>query len=209
MKTDTTGGTRERILEVALALFAKRGYSAVSIRDICAEVGIRESTVYYHFKNKRAIFETLQSCFSERVDSLFGRLTTAITDPSRLDEAFFRRVGEVYMEQFLLDGFCNGFLRALYMEQFGSEAARALYEKYVFVLPLRFQSGVFATLMRMGILPPGDSDYLAVTYYAPVFLYMQRDLFSGALTEEKIARFRRDTGRHIAAFVGEGAEEHD
>ena len=49
--------TREKILEVSLDMFAKQGYTAVSIRDICKKVGIKESSVYYHFKNKQSIFD--------------------------------------------------------------------------------------------------------------------------------------------------------
>ena len=49
--------TKERILDVSLELFSQRGYSAVSIRDICKGVGIKESSVYYHFENKQNIFD--------------------------------------------------------------------------------------------------------------------------------------------------------
>ena len=51
--------TREKILNVSLELFSQRGFSAVSIRDICKCVGIKESSVYYHFENKQNIFEAI------------------------------------------------------------------------------------------------------------------------------------------------------
>ena len=47
--------TKERILDISLQLFSQYGFSAVSIRDICGQVHIKESSVYYHFTNKRAI----------------------------------------------------------------------------------------------------------------------------------------------------------
>lgn len=40
--------TKQKILKVSLELFSRYGYSAVSIRDICRQVQIKESTVYYH-----------------------------------------------------------------------------------------------------------------------------------------------------------------
>ena len=52
------GNTKDRILEIALDLFSKRGFSAVSIRDISSTVGIKESTIYYYFTNKQDIFDT-------------------------------------------------------------------------------------------------------------------------------------------------------
>ena len=57
--------TKERILDVSLELFSQRGYSAVSIRDICKCVGIKESSVYYHFENKQNIFDVLLDRFYE------------------------------------------------------------------------------------------------------------------------------------------------
>ena len=51
--------TKESIEQVALDMFSKRGYHAVSIRDIGKAVGIKESSIYYHFKNKQAIMDSL------------------------------------------------------------------------------------------------------------------------------------------------------
>lgn len=39
--------TKQRILDVSLELFSQNGFSAVSIRDICRQVQIKESSVYY------------------------------------------------------------------------------------------------------------------------------------------------------------------
>jgi AcrR family transcriptional regulator len=39
---------RERVLEAAERLFARKGYTAVTLRDIAAEVGIRHTSLYHH-----------------------------------------------------------------------------------------------------------------------------------------------------------------
>ena len=52
-------GTKQTILDTALALFSQKGYTSVSIRDICGQIGIKESAIYYHFKNKQDIFDVL------------------------------------------------------------------------------------------------------------------------------------------------------
>ena len=49
-------GTKEKILKVSSALFSKYGYKATSVRKIASEVGIRESAIYNHYKNKEEIF---------------------------------------------------------------------------------------------------------------------------------------------------------
>ena len=45
--------TKERIVEEAFALFASRGFHAVSVRDIAAAVGIKDASLYNHFPASR------------------------------------------------------------------------------------------------------------------------------------------------------------
>lgn len=52
-------GTRERILRAASQLFARKGYTGTSTREIAAAVGIRQPSLFHHFTSKREILETL------------------------------------------------------------------------------------------------------------------------------------------------------
>ena len=48
---------RERVLDAAEHLFARRGYAAVTLRDIAEEVGIRHTSLYHHVPGgKEALF---------------------------------------------------------------------------------------------------------------------------------------------------------
>ena len=49
--------TKDKIFDAALDLFAERGYDGVSIRDIAAAVGIKESSIYKHYASKAEILE--------------------------------------------------------------------------------------------------------------------------------------------------------
>ena len=51
--------TKEIILFESLKLFADKGYDGVTVRDIAAEVGIKQSSLYKHYKSKQEIFDTL------------------------------------------------------------------------------------------------------------------------------------------------------
>ncbi|MDJ0909503.1 MAG: TetR/AcrR family transcriptional regulator [Woeseiaceae bacterium] len=51
--------TRERILDAAEALFAKRGFDGVTVRQIMSEAGADVALAYYHFKSKRDLFDAV------------------------------------------------------------------------------------------------------------------------------------------------------
>lgn len=51
--------TRERVLSVACALFARRGYQGTTIRLIADGAGVTEPAVYYYFPTKRELHDAL------------------------------------------------------------------------------------------------------------------------------------------------------
>ena len=58
-------GTKEKILKAARTLFSEHGYKGASVRKIASAVGIRESALYNHYKNKEEIFlEVSKEIFS-------------------------------------------------------------------------------------------------------------------------------------------------
>jgi AcrR family transcriptional regulator len=62
--------TRERILEVALDLFASDGYEKVSLREIAERVGVTKPALYYYFANKEELFLTLVEPILTRSEQL-------------------------------------------------------------------------------------------------------------------------------------------
>ena len=53
------GSTKDRIFSSAVRLFAEKGYHGTSIRDLASEAGIKESSVYNHYKGKEAILDAV------------------------------------------------------------------------------------------------------------------------------------------------------
>jgi TetR/AcrR family transcriptional regulator, cholesterol catabolism regulator len=51
---------RERILDAAAELFAKKSFAGTTTEEIANAVGELRGTVYYHFENKEAILEGIQ-----------------------------------------------------------------------------------------------------------------------------------------------------
>lgn len=63
--TAATGGTRERLLEAALEVFAEHGYEAATIREICSRAGANIAAVHYHFGDKRKLYEAIYGTLFE------------------------------------------------------------------------------------------------------------------------------------------------
>lgn len=198
------GDTKQKILDVSLDLFSQKGFSAVSIRDICAQVMIKESSVYYHFKNKQAIFDELLHHFEQVASDMMVRLEQSLSVQScSMEKLFYQTVCDTFFESYFMDNFCNKIMRLLLIEQFSNSEVQKIYDRWMFANPLEFQSKVFCTLMKIGIIPKSDSEYLAVKYYAPIYFFAQRWLFSGELSEEQKNSFRNAAYHHIEKFFAE------
>ncbi len=65
----TEKSTRQLILDAAARLFVERGYAGTSVRDIAAELGIANPSLYYHFKSKGEILGELLSAPLEVVET--------------------------------------------------------------------------------------------------------------------------------------------
>ncbi len=68
----TRVGTRGRILEAALEVFARKGYHGASVDDIVRASGTSKGAVYHHFPNKEAVFLALVDDFATRLAAAVG-----------------------------------------------------------------------------------------------------------------------------------------
>lgn len=90
-------GKREHILFAASKLFSERGFSNVSIRDICEQSDVTPPTVYYYFGNKERLFEEvifLNLSLKEFQDRLLQKVSQQQDPQKKL---------VVFVEHFLTD----------------------------------------------------------------------------------------------------------
>lgn len=62
--------TRERIRQVALNLFTDQGYEATSLREIAERLGVTKAALYYHFRTKDEIVQSLLHDQAAALDAL-------------------------------------------------------------------------------------------------------------------------------------------
>ena len=82
-KTDSTNDRRQRIVEIAAALFDKNGYHATTTGEIAAASGIAKPTLYHYFQSKDEILFCIHEQF---VDGLLQKYEAgAASDTSPRD----------------------------------------------------------------------------------------------------------------------------
>jgi AcrR family transcriptional regulator len=86
LKTRPNGAARQDILAAATNLFADRGFSGVTLRQIATKARVHVPAIYHHFTDKRALYVTC--C----VDTLStpSRNLAKILSPERSDEENIR-----------------------------------------------------------------------------------------------------------------------
>ena len=77
-------GTKERILETALELFAQNGYLGTSMNDIAARLGVTKAALYKHYAGKQEILERIV----ERMDRMDKERAEAYEMPETEPEGF-------------------------------------------------------------------------------------------------------------------------
>ena len=65
--------TRERLLDAAETVFRQRGVTRTSLAEIAAAAGVTRGAVYWHFKDKAALFHAMRDRATLPLDALFER----------------------------------------------------------------------------------------------------------------------------------------
>ena len=63
--------TKQKILESAIDLFAMKGYTETTIRELAAVVGVKEASIYNHFPSKNAILEYILEEYKQQITTVF------------------------------------------------------------------------------------------------------------------------------------------
>ncbi len=169
--------TKEKILSAALDMFSTDGYTAVSIRDIGKAVGIKESSIYYHFKNKEDIFQTLLDHGEQLAQIKKETFNHALYTVSKIECEKFIDTGISYIENYLLEHKIFKLIQMLVIEKQRNKEAAAIYHKLLFTTPLQHHKNVFDFMMNNGYVKKDNPDSLAAEYQA-IILYVFHKYFS-------------------------------
>ena len=178
------GNRKEEILIVALHLFARDGYEAVSVSQIAGELDMTKGALYRHYKSKRDIFD----CIVQRMEQQDSEQARQNEVPEESIEKVPEEYQNVSVEDFVgysksmfeywtEDDFASSFRKMLTLEQFRNEEMQNLYQQYLVSGPGEYVKDLFK---NMEIKNPEEE---AVKFYANMFFYYS--VYDGATDKTK------------------------
>lgn len=104
---------RKEILDVALELFSKKGYSGTSVDDICKKAKITKGGLYWHFSSKKEILNTLVAGLCNSQEEVWKNLENV-----EISDYTLREVGLSFIKSNLEFASRNRFYLVMEMESF-------------------------------------------------------------------------------------------
>ena len=156
MSTAQQVGGAERILQVAVCLFAQKGYEATSTREIVEAAGVTKPMLYYYFGSKEGLCKAAIKRFVQPFFAELRQTTAESREPRELLVDFvwmhfqhFHNHRDVF--QFYMS-LCFGPEREKFLQDFESlgEEIHVLFQDLA------------ARVARMGILRPGCEEDFAI-----------------------------------------------
>ena len=176
---------KEEILTVALHLFARDGYEAVSVSQIAGELAMTKGALYRHYQSKRDIFDSIVKRMEQQDSAQASDYDMPEEDKEKMPEKYenvspddFVKYSKSMFTYWTEDDFASSFRKMLTIEQFRSEEMQKLYQQYLAAGPVSYVKDLFES---MGITKAKDR---AAGFYAIMYLYYS--IYDGADDKEKV-----------------------
>ena len=158
-------GTKQKILKVSTTLFSELGYKGTSVRKIAKNVGIRESAIYNHYKNKEEIFlEVAKGIFS----SPFSIDNENIRETALRGKAFLQKFAMQY-KLLSFDKNSENMFRLLMIELFANKELREQFMSDFHNENIKVLSEAFFIMMQNNLVRSADPMMLSYEFLSTLF----------------------------------------
>ena len=192
--------TKDRIAQEALYLFSEKGYVASSVRDIAAAVGIKDSSLYNHYKSKQKIFdyviEKYAKSFQEKFFSFYKKDEISADSLILFSNAeMISELGGQLFVSFASDDDNNRLRKLLVTEMYHNDDIKKVYAAYL-TEPIVWATMLFEKMMSVGILVKADAQLLAHEFMAPIYTLLAEYDCGGTTMEAALDLLKR----HVSMF---------
>ena len=154
---------RGRILDAAIEVFAQRGYDGARIVEIAVRSQLPKANVYYYFRTKRAIYETIIENLISEWDAALAQLDAA-RNPGEALSAYIRAKLEFSRKRSAQSRmFAN---EVVHGGRFLSRAVR----RHMHTVTAE-KAKVFESWMKAGLMDPVDPVHLFILLWGATQFY--------------------------------------
>ena len=172
--------TKEKIFDVSLDLFSKKGYDSVSLREIAEEVGIKKSSIYSHYSSKEAILMDIFNYLTNLLeyDELLNSKDLNLSANNEIllenPEMFYHLGSQAIKEMFSQEKNLK-IWKLIFIQMNHNDAIREFFQNEILLKPLKFWEGFFTILKENQIIhPESNPKLLAKEYYSfPIYLILE------------------------------------
>ena len=172
--------TKEKIFDVSLDLFSKKGYDSVSLREIAENVGIKKSSIYSHYPSKEAILMDIFEYFTNQFeyDELLNSKDLLLSQDNEIlleNPEQFYHMGSEAIKEMLSQERNLKIWKLIFIQMHYNENIRIFFQNEILVKPLLFWNGFFTILKENGIIKKEcNPKLLAKEYYSfPIYLLLE------------------------------------
>ena len=151
--------TKNLILNKATELFALKGFSSVTMRDIAKVVGIKMSSIYYYYESKEALLKDVLTRFETGYRNYFDWLTDINAQANSLDELMDNMFNREFIE--MRDPINCLSMSLVVKEQHSHESVRKLFFDLFIDFSIKRLKADFDRLIDKGLIPKSDTQNLA------------------------------------------------
>ena len=143
--------TKDKIFDVALDLFSKKGYDSVSIRTIASEVGIKESSIYNHYSSKKEILMSILKYFEEyfQGNPLDDENVRMLLEKN--PEEFYHQESEMFKQQIFEEKILK-ILKLIFVQMYQIDEIKEFFLNEILGGSVAFWSDVFEILIQKNVI---------------------------------------------------------
>lgn len=182
-------------------MFSQRGFDGVSVKEIAKAVGIKDSSLYNHYKSKLEIFNTILREVSQILKEANNTYAIPLTVNAgdKYKNIPIQELTKMYVDAFkfyLADETASKFRKLLIAEQHMNQSVGNLYNELFFDLPMKYLTILFTDLVNQGTFIKMDPYIIAMHFYSSINFLIRRCDIRPDLVEENISLLEQ----HIEQF---------
>jgi AcrR family transcriptional regulator len=201
-KRRSTGAqpTRDRILDQAIDLFSRKGFSETSVREIASASGIGVSSLYTHYRNKAAILDRILAYYKGEMGKVRVSDAALKSLVERVSPAEILSRGLIKIGQSVSGVRMNRIVKILMMEMYRHPRVRKFYLAWYFHENRAAVKRLFEAMRKKGVIKAVDPEALSAFYNAIVNSYYH-ELFLSRAERRHTAELDRMIKNQLDAFV--------